>query len=849
MRIVRSLLTFAFAVLTAAIVIAALALYLAVTGRNLPLLRTVVSALGRSIEGQRTEALRLRVHLHPRERALSAQATLTVRADGAGRRRAIFLLNDGLRVRRAWSENGDGTRTPLGVMRLWLLAIVELPRPLAAGEVAQIGIAYDGSPRPGVGEGVRMEADQVVLSPEDLWYPSDVQPGFTTDVELVLPAELTLAHNGRERSRVVEGTSARVRVASDGPVNGLALVAGRYQVLTGESGDRSYRVLLADGVDLDAPRLLDSMVEIERNLAAHYGPSGFASATLCVPRRLERAFNDGSGLVVIPPPYFADGRYGFETIAHEVSHNWWGGTVAAHWLAPGTGGEWIVEGMAQFSAWRAVGERFGEAALVYTLAQNAFDPDATGALVDMSVLDNAFDPRARATIYRKGGYVTYMLAQQLGNERFDTAARAFIDEFRHRAATAADLERVFAASSGLDLGSFFATWVRSNAALDIALEPVEGSAVVRNLRPATAPDALALWRVGPDGGLATSETAVGQSLALADARRVVVDPLAAVADMFRSNNALPRRDPPRLVAASTRGEVMVVDGEPVAWEPAVVRILDPTGRTLHTWSLDRGLVADPQWSADGTRILALEGGLGGAPTLVSLNSSDGARQTLGHHHLAAADADGTVVARGGRLIRLGKRGGRVLVEHAEGHVVGPLPAPRGGAIAYGLRRGTDLELRLLEPGAAASRVLFTWPAAHLRWHWAPDGTRLFAVLPGSWDWQLWELPIDGTAPRPLVEEAAWISDFAVAPDGHRLAVIARAELDQPNARSDVFVIDSRSNETRRYELAGRTGLGVAWLFANALVVLTTDAADLALPQLRELQRLNLDDGTLEGWGK
>ena len=90
----------------------------------------------------------------------------------------------------------------------------------------------------------------------------------------------------------------------------------------------------------------------EQGLAGHFGPSGFASATLFVPRRLARAFNDGSGLMGMPPRYFHDGRYGYETLAHELAHNWWGATVAERWLAPGTGGEWIVEGFAQ--ATRAV---------------------------------------------------------------------------------------------------------------------------------------------------------------------------------------------------------------------------------------------------------------------------------------------------------------------------------------------------------------------------------------------------------------------------------------------------------------------------------------------------------------
>src|SRR5512134_2049902 len=98
MRIVRSLLAFGFWLAGAAAVALVLALFLAATGRNLPMLRTVVGALGRTIAGQHTEALTLQLRLRPDAKLLSGSARLTVRAAAAGRQRLYFLLNDGLRV-------------------------------------------------------------------------------------------------------------------------------------------------------------------------------------------------------------------------------------------------------------------------------------------------------------------------------------------------------------------------------------------------------------------------------------------------------------------------------------------------------------------------------------------------------------------------------------------------------------------------------------------------------------------------------------------------------------------------------------------------------------------------------
>lgn len=847
-RPLRALIAFLFVLVAAGVLMVGFGLYLAAHGRNLPMLRAAVGVVGRAVAGQRTTALVARVDLRPAARALSGEATLTVRADGDDRQRLYFLLNDGLRLRGAAQAGDGGARVPLATIRLGPLVVVRLPRPLAAGETTQVTLAYGGALEPGglTASGAVVEPDDVVITPADFWYPADVQGAFDADVEVRLPAALTLVHNGREEHRIVEGSSARVRFTSERPVAGLALVAGRYQAHERDDDGRPFRVLLPPGSALDGDRLLESMIAAERGLAGHFGPSGFARATLYVPPRLPRAFNDGSGLLGIPPRYFHDGRYGYETVAHELAHDWWGATVTERWLAPGTGGEWIVEGFAQYAGWRAVAEHFGEAAFVRTLQRNFFDPDATGVLAEASVLDNGLDPTARATIYQKGGYVTYLLAQQLGADGFDAAARALLEQYRYRPADDAAAQAVFTATSQQDLGPFFATWVRSKASIDLSLEPQEGGAAVRNLRPAPAPDRIALWRGAAGAEPERTTTAVGETVAEVGAQRLLLDPLAAVADMFRGNNVLPRADTPRRVAAAPHGELLLVDGEPAAWEPATVRVLSSDGKTLHTWAIDRGLIGDPTWSADGSRIIAVENAGAGEATLVALRPGDGGRQTLGHDRIAAADKDGTVVARGGRLLRLAGGRGRVLVDHPDARIGALLPAPDGG-IAYALVRGTQMELRLLPAGASDSRVLFTWPAAPPRWAWAADGSRLFAALPGDWDWQLWELPLDGSAPRPLVREAARITGVAAAPDGARVAVVAQVELADPDDRTGLFVIDARTNDVRRFDEPATTFVDAAWLAGDALAVITAAAADPSIPQARRLERLSLPDGARTAW--
>jgi hypothetical protein len=849
MRVVRTLLAFVFFLTGAAVVAVALALYLAAAGRNLPVLRSVVGALGRTIAGQQTTAMSLAVRLQPDEGRLSGTARLTVRAAAAGRQRLYFLLNGGLCAQAAWEESAGGARTPLRLYRLWLLTVVELSHPLAADEEVHIGIDYGGQPQAiGVGAGGLVWApDDVVITPADFWYPADLQGFFLADVEVLLPADLTLVHNGSATNRTVAGSSARERFATERPVPGLALVAGRYQEHSGARNGVRARVLLPADAALDPERLLDALSSSQQTFTAHYGPSGFSQVSLFVNRRLQRAFNDGSGLVGVPPRYFADGEYGFGLIAHEVAHNWWGATVAEQYLQPGTGGEWIVEGFAQFSGWRAVREQRGEPALLHALARDFFDPDHTAALLAMSALDNGLDPEARATIYSKGGWVTYMLQQRLGEEAFDAAARAFLDQFRYRAATAGDVETAFAASAQQDLAPFFAAWVRGDESIDLALDPQEGGAAVYNHRTAPAPAELALRRFPPGSGPETQTTAVGATTPIGNAERVVLDPLGTVADMFRSNNVLPREDNPRTVAMSARGDLMTVRGEPYAWETATIDVSARGGGPPRSWVIDRGLLADPVWSADGTRILAVESPRGGAPTLLALNVTDGSRRTISHDTTAAGTADATIVARGARLLRIAGDTTTVLAQHPGGRIAAPIAAS-DGAVAYAVLWKTQtMDLRVLPADGSESRVLFTAPARAPRWRWSPDGSHLFAAVAGDWDWQLWELALDGTPPRPLVREAAGIADVAVTADGNRVALVAQAEVADPLDRAEVFVIDRRSPDVRRFNLGGRTAFSAAWLDDASLAVVVADPTYPSLPVHKEVRTLRLSDGSLEAF--
>jgi Tol biopolymer transport system component len=298
------------------------------------------------------------------------------------------------------------------------------------------------------------------------------------------------------------------------------------------------------------------------------------------------------------------------------------------------------------------------------------------------------------------------------------------------------------------------------------------------------------------------------------------------------------------VARSARGDVAIVYGEPHRWAPAVVEQRDGRGEVVHTWTFDHGLVGAPRWSADGTRLLAVETEPGAPPRLLSLSAADGGTEKLGGETAAAALPDGLAIARGGKLVRRRADGEVVLADHAHGAVRAPRASPDGAQIAYAVVERRSMDLWVAAADGGGERLLFSAPPSRAALHWSPDSSYVYAVLAGDWDWQVWELAVDGRAPRALIREAAAIADLAVAPGGERLAVVAVAELGLAAPRREVFVIDRRSGQAARHNLSGHDAHGVAWLDEQSLLVVASDPTYEVVPEHRELRKLLLGDGSL-----
>jgi aminopeptidase N len=145
-------------------------------------------------------------------------------------------------------------------------------------------------------------------------------------------------------------------------------------------------------------------------------------------------------------------------IAHETAHQWFGDAVTAReW-----GHLWLSEGFATYFA--ALWTQFvrGDAAFNTEMASIRGQILADKVVAERPVLDTTqtnYLALLNTNSYQKGGYILYMLHQQLGDSVFFGGLKSYYARYRHGTAMSNDLRRELEQASGQSLGQFFEQWL------------------------------------------------------------------------------------------------------------------------------------------------------------------------------------------------------------------------------------------------------------------------------------------------------------------------------------------------------------------------------------------------------
>ncbi|HEY8369128.1 MAG TPA: M1 family aminopeptidase, partial [Thermodesulfobacteriota bacterium] len=164
-----------------------------------------------------------------------------------------------------------------------------------------------------------------------------------------------------------------------------------------------------------------------------------------------------------------------ETIAHELSHQWFGNRVTMKWWDD----LWLNEAFATWIATKAIDAWKPEWRLWDEFQADRTRAMATDALVSTRAIWSPVKSPAEAVeqfdviTYEKGGAVLRMLERYLGEATFRQGMRAYVDAFKDANASGDDLWEKLGEASGEPVAPMMRTWVAQPGFPVVSVEAVE----------------------------------------------------------------------------------------------------------------------------------------------------------------------------------------------------------------------------------------------------------------------------------------------------------------------------------------------------------------------------------------
>jgi hypothetical protein len=396
--------------------------------------------------------------------------------------------------------------------------LIRLPESAVADQALEIEVEHDGKV-------VESSGNEVFfVGSRSTWYPGAGTRIATYDLTFRLPRGLDFVATSDKAEVTVEGDTAIHRIAVTRPVRSFGFNLGKYKTITLNRNGFTVNVMANKQVEtaLDTGNRVIVVPSPSVPAGRRTGQAATTVTTIPAPRPdptqrlreiagnvvtlLERysallgeppmktiqvspipgSFGQGfagmiylSTIAYLPEdfrPAFARDAYSktFYTdllLAHELSHQWWGNLV----FTESDQDEWLMEGLATYSAVMMLEEQKGKRAAVEVMRHYRDNLlaelgdgrilDQAGPLIWGERLINSRDRNAWATItYEKGAWVFHMLRARMGDAQFRKMLAELPKRFGGRALTTSAF-REFAAgflpprSDDRNLEEFFEQWV------------------------------------------------------------------------------------------------------------------------------------------------------------------------------------------------------------------------------------------------------------------------------------------------------------------------------------------------------------------------------------------------------
>jgi aminopeptidase N len=306
------------------------------------------------------------------------------------------------------------------------------------------------------------------------WLPTVDHPSDKATVSFTVraPSSRTVVANGTllgvRRLEGADGGRSETRWRESAPIATYLMVIGAGPMTRTDLADTR---CTASATHRCAPQMVYAMPE-----NADFLPGPFAAAPAIVSffeelvgpfpyeklAHLQSATRFGgmenASAIFYADRLFADRSLKDGLIAHETAHQWFGDAVTEREWAH----LWLSEGFATYFAALWTARARGGSAFAKEMNEIREQILADSTVAVRPVVDTAqrnLMSLLNTNSYQKGGYVLFMLHQQLGDSLFFRGIRSYYTKYRDGTALTDDLRREMEAASGRDLRPFFDQWL------------------------------------------------------------------------------------------------------------------------------------------------------------------------------------------------------------------------------------------------------------------------------------------------------------------------------------------------------------------------------------------------------
>jgi aminopeptidase N len=336
-----------------------------------------------------------------------------------------------------------------------------------------VAVDYGGSPKTIVGSPIVFGSPYGFLHTEDgnfvgaepnaasTWFPNNDHPSdkATYVFRVSVPEGKSVIANGRLVSQETSGgKSTFTWQASDPMATYLATVdTGDWVFKTGTTPGGVPETVAVDPFLLQSqPNAVDFFYDTSAQatdyLATQFGPYPFEATGAIADNATYEGRPLGFSLETQTRPVYSAVRSS-TTIAHELSHQWFGDSVSvADWH-----NIWLNEGFATFAEYLwldHLGTRSAHQSFL-----NDYGRAATSSFWRVVVADPQRDTMFASAVYRRGGMTLQALREKIGDEKFFRILRTWTAQHRHGNGSTEQFMALSEQISGQQLDDFFQTWL------------------------------------------------------------------------------------------------------------------------------------------------------------------------------------------------------------------------------------------------------------------------------------------------------------------------------------------------------------------------------------------------------